>query len=152
MSGWCELMIGAVQMAVMRYTRHMFLLRFLMLGLAVSIAATAFAAERVVMPPPQGDAPADTAHAAQSPVESAPDLNEALKPDDDGSVDVRSYTRKDGAVVTEYANGGRVFKIKVQPSSGPAYYLYRQADGTFQRAPRSGLHHVSPPTWILKEF
>ena len=87
--------------------------------------------------------------------ESAPNLHKELgAPDSNVTIDVRSYERKDGAVITEYAVRGRVFKIKVQPSGGmPAYYLYdRDGDGTFEQRLPGGGKRISPPTWVLQEF
>jgi len=66
-------------------------------------------------------------------------------------VDIRSYQRKDGAKVTEYGPRGHVFKIKVEPAGGlPAYYLYPNAKGKFQRRHVDG--SVTPANWILKKF
>lgn len=90
----------------------------------------------------------------QHGVESAPNLADELRSPDKGvHVDVRSYERKDGVKITEYAVHGRVFKIKVEPGNGmPAYYLYdRDGHGHFDRLP-GGSKPISPPTWILKRF
>ena len=87
-------------------------------------------------------------------VESAPNLNDELSsPDDDSSVDVRSYQRKDGATITEYSVHGQIYEIKVQPVGGlPPYYLYRNKAGHFERRRPGGQPSVTPPTWILKKF
>ncbi len=147
----------AVQIACQRYTGGMgslslsALVCLLLLG-SVSYTPYVQAAESSVMPPPnEASAPQQGAH-ADTATTAKPSLREALKPDDDAKIDIHSYQRKDGAVVTEYARGGRVFKIKVQPRAGRAYYLYRQRDGSFARPARTGKQHVSPPTWIFKEF
>lgn len=86
--------------------------------------------------------------------ESAPDLHDELNAPDGGSaVDVRSYKRKDGTRITEYGPKGRVTHIKVQPPGGlPAYYLYRNTAGTFERRLPGGAKAIAVPNWILKEF
>ncbi len=117
-------------------------------------------AEDAVMPPPSVEqsnveqpsgAVVDT---TEDVVESAPNLNNELSsPDDDSSVDVRSYQRKDGATVTEYSVHGQIYEIKVQPVGGlPPYYLYRNKAGHFERRRPGGQPFVTPPAWILKKF
>jgi len=86
--------------------------------------------------------------------ESPPNLNETLQaPDADSNVDVRSYKRKDGATGTEYSLHGQIYEINVQPVGGlPAYYLYRNKAGHFERRRPGNQPVVTPPFWILKQF
>ncbi len=122
-------------------------------------------AEDAVMPPPSVEQSNVEQSAVEQPsgavvdttedvVESAPNLNNELSsPDDDSSVDVRSYQRKDGATVTEYSVHGQIYEIKVQPVGGlPPYYLYRNKAGHFERRRPGGQPFVTPPAWILKKF
>jgi len=112
-------------------------------------------AENAVLPPPTVNKPAihstdDTA----SVEESAPNLSQELKaPGVDSNVDVRSHKDKDGATITEYSMNGQIYQIKVQPAGGfPAYYLYRNKAGHFERRRPGGQPAIIPPTWILKSF
>lgn len=131
--------------------RHLFLLP------AIFCVSTYAAAANDVMPPPQATS-SEVTDVAKQPadiMESEPNLHEELNAPQDGvAVDVRSYQRKDGATITEYAVKGRVYKIKVQPSGDlPAYYLYdRDGDGAFEQRLPGGSKRISPPTWVLKEF
>ncbi len=117
-------------------------------------------AEDAVMPPPSVEQSAveqpsgAVVDTTEDVVESAPNLNNELSsPDDDSSVDVRSYQRKDGATVTEYSVHGQIYEIKVQPVGGlPPYYLYRNKAGHFERRRPGGQPFVTPPAWILKKF
>jgi len=87
-------------------------------------------------------------------LEEAPNLRDELQePDKNTAVDIRSYKRKDGTQITEYGAKGQVFQIKVQPPGGmPAYYLYLNPNGQFERRRISGAKPTVPPSWILKEF
>jgi len=116
---------------------------------------TLLMAEDGALPPPSvnvsdGQAADDDAFTD----ERAPNLTDKLKaPDADSNVDVRSYKRKDGAKVTEYSLNGQIYEIKVQPVGGlPAYYLYRNKAGHFERRRPGGQPYVTPPSWILKKF
>ena len=86
--------------------------------------------------------------------ESSPNLHDELgAPDEGAAVDIRSYQRKDGTTVTEYGAKGQVTHVKVQPPGGlPAYYLYLNAEGQFERRLSGGGKRVIPPSWIIKEF
>jgi hypothetical protein len=127
------------------------LLIFCFTGLALSTGLAL--AEDTVPPPPKVDK-----STAGDPVDirdKAPNLQKELQSPEDGeAVDIRSYQRKDGATITEYAVRGRVFKIKVQPPGGlPAYYLYdSDGDGRFEQRLPGGGKRISPPTWVLQEF
>jgi hypothetical protein len=120
-------------------------------GLALSTSLAL--AENAVLPPPKVNEPA--ASEAADTGSRAPDLQKELQSPEDGeAVDIRSYKRKDGATITEYAVRGRVYKIKVQPAGGmPAYYLYDgDGDGTFEQRLPGGKKRIAPPTWVLQEF
>ncbi len=107
------------------------------------------------MPPPQVESSGQVLHenTIETPDE-APNLRDELQePDKNTAVDIRSYKRSDGTQITEYGSNGKVFQIKVQPPGGlPAYYLYRKANGEFERRRISGAKPTIPPSWILKEF
>lgn len=129
--------------------------RYLLIPALLMLAAPAVAAEADVPPPPEAAAEAPAEAGAADVRESAPNLNEELKaPGRDVAVDVRSYQRKDGATITEYAVRGRVYKIKVQPPGDlPPYYLYdREGNGKFEPQEHGLGKRLSPPTWVLKEF
>ena len=128
------------------------LLIFCFTGLALSAGLAL--AEDAVLPPPKVDESATGE--AETIKSKAPDLQKEFQPPESAAVvDIRSYQRKNGATITEYAVRGRVFKIKVQPVGGlPAYYLYdNDGNGTFerQRLP-GGNKRIAPPTWVLREF
>jgi len=108
-----------------------------------------------VMPPPAVQSSGQASPEAHiESLEDAPNLRDELRePDKNTVVDIRSYQRNDGTIITEYGSKGKVTQIKVQPPGGlPAYYLYRNADGEFERRLTSGAKPVVPPSWILKEF
>ena len=83
------------------------------------------------------------------------DLREELNPKiDNEQVQVRTYTHKDdGATITEYRSGGKVWMIKVQPAGDfPPYYLYdNEGNGTFEQRV-AGNKKPSPPMWIIKSW
>ncbi len=127
----------------------------LILSLTLLFAPAMAAAENAAMPPPSHVAAGAPGAAPDAEVlESAPNLNETLKaPDENSNIDVRSYQRKDGATVTEYSIHGKVYEIKVQPAGGlPAYYLYLNKEGHFERRRPGGKPMITPPSWILQKF
>jgi hypothetical protein len=127
------------------------LLIFCFTGLTLS-TSTALAEDAVLPPPEVAELAAGEASEIRG---KAPNLQKELKsPEEDEAIDIRSYQRKDGATITEYAVRGRVFKIKIQPTDGlPAYYLYaRDGDGRFEQRLPGGGKRLSPPSWVLKEF
>jgi hypothetical protein len=139
----------------MRYTSAMRNFA-LLLTLTLFTAVSAQAADEA-LPPPQHDthATGSSATAPAPETESKPNLNKELSPGEgQANVEVRSYTRKDGAEVSEYAVKGKVYMIKVQPPGGlPAYYLYDDnGDGNFQRRLPGGYKPLNPPVWVLKRF
>jgi len=128
---------------------------FLVFSLSLLLfSPTLSMAEGDVLPPPSVDTSDGQAADDASTDERAPNLTDELKaPDADSDVDVRSYKRKDGAKVTEYSLNGQIYEIKVQPVGGlPAYYLYRNKAGHFERRRPGGQPAVTPPSWILKKF
>ncbi len=138
-------------------TRYSACMRFfLVFSLSLLLfSPTLSMAEDAVLPPPSVDA--SDGQAADDDAftdERAPNLRDELKaPDTDSNVDVRSYKRKDGAKVTEYSLNGQIYEIKVQPVGGlPAYYMYRNKAGHFERRRPGGQPYVTPPSWILKKF
>jgi len=146
-----------VDMKFTRYTGCMNLIRFVLPLICLNLLAYQAIAEEDALPPPVATESEVEAvdRSADSVQETAPDLRDELRtPDKNAAVDVRSYQRKDGADITEYAIRGRVFKIKVQPAGGfPAYYLYDQdGDGVFEQRLPGGGKRISPPTWVLQEF
>ncbi|MFQ5345684.1 MAG: DUF2782 domain-containing protein [Mariprofundus sp.] len=122
---------------------------------ALILLPTLAVAENTVPPPPSVEQPSNpVADGTEDAAETPPNLNDELSGSDaDSSVDVRSYKRKDGATVTEYSLHGQVYEIKVQPVGGlPAYYLYRNKAGHFERRRPGSRPVVTPPSWILKQF
>jgi hypothetical protein len=59
--------------------------------------------------------------------------------------------KRDGETVEEFRLNGRLYMIKVTPTSGPAYYLVdQQGNGSFVRQDfDSG---IRPPMWVIKTF
>jgi len=141
----------------LRYTFAM--RRFAFLLTLMFIASVPAQAADEALPPPQhqeATAGQGTAAADRAGGESKPDLNKELAPKEGSGeqVEVRSYTRKDGAQIREYSVNGRVYMIKVQPPGGlPAYYLYDDnGDGAFNRRLPGGYKPMNPPTWVIKRF
>ncbi len=122
---------------------------------AVFISPSLLMAADPVMPPPHVESSGQVLHEDSiETLDEAPNLRDELQePDKNTAVDIRSYKRNDGTQITEYGSNGKVFQIKVQPPGGlPAYYLYRKANGEFERRRISGAKPTVPPSWILKEF
>jgi len=126
-----------------------------LLPLSMLVATPAMADDDGVLHPPT------TVHEsedARQPLETGDDeanlTKELAPPENLDGAEVRSFTRKDGADVTEYSVKGRVYMIKVQPPGNlPAYYLYdNDGDGVFDRRLPGGYKHPSPPMWIIKKF
>ncbi|MBC8095821.1 MAG: DUF2782 domain-containing protein [Akkermansiaceae bacterium] len=62
-------------------------------------------------------------------------------------------TRKDaGVTISEYRIRGKLYQQKVQPESGPAYYLIdEKGDGKFARVDGPDLK-FAVPMWVLLEW
>ncbi len=109
-----------------------------------------------ILAPPTGihDTPEarETVHASDSDGDLSKEFS-SPEPGGDG-VEVRSFKRKDGATVTEYAIRGEVYMVRVEPGAGmPAYYLYdNDGDGVFERRLPGGYKPISPPQWVIKRF
>jgi len=116
-------------------------------------ASNLLIADDNIMPPPEVSEQHSSLDQPIEKSDSAPDLRNALMPDDDHAVNIRSYQRKDGTMVTEYGAKGQVFRLKIQPPGGfPAYYLERNANGNFERRLTGSSTRVTPPSWVLQEF
>lgn len=131
-------------------------LYLLISGLLVAgfIAAPALAKDDEVLPPPtEVHDTQDSRQTIETSLPAEEGLEDALIPDEE-EVQVRAYTREDGAKVSEYSANGRVYMIKVQPGEGlPAYYLYdTDGDGTFEKRLPGGYKRPSPPMWVIKKF
>jgi len=101
-------------------------------------------------------------------VQNTPEAQETVQPlKDKGSlvrefstteagkdVQVRIFKRKSGATVEEYSLHGRVYMVKISPSTGtPPYYLYdRNGDGNFTRRMPGGYKYINPPEWVIQRF
>ena len=133
--------------------------RTLLLPLAaIAIFAATITASQVaggVEPPPTEIHDTEAAHETVESGDSGGLKEELSAPEDlEEGTEVRSYTRKDGAEMTEYSMNGRVYMIRVQPGGGlPAYYLYdSDGDSVFERRLPGGYKRPSPPMWIIKKF
>lgn len=78
-------------------------------------------------------------------VPAPPDVKEI-----DPSKDIKVTTRKSGTdTIEEYRLGGRLYKQRIQPASGPAYYLVdEKGEGKFTRVDGPDLK-IAVPTWVL---
>ena len=82
------------------------------------------------------------------PVEDVP-APPAVK-ETDLSNDIKVTTRQSGTdTIEEYRIGGRLYKQRIQPASGPAYYLVdEKGEGKFTRVDGPDLK-IAVPTWVL---
>ena len=122
-----------------------------------SFSSSAVAEEADVLPPPTTIHDTEEARETIVSDEGETDLNEELAAPDNSDQDgaeVRSFTRGDGAEITEYAVNGKVYMIRVQPAGKfPAYYLYdRDGDGAFEQRLPGGYKRPNPPMWVIKKF
>ena len=62
---------------------------------------------------------------------------------------VRIIEQKE-ATITEYRANGKLYKIKVQPRVGPAYYLIDK-EGKGQMVREDSLPNLAVPMWVLFE-
>ena len=87
-----------------------------------------------------------TMAAAPPPMPPAQATSSADEPE------VRIIEQKN-ATITEYRSNGRLYKIKVQPKIGPAYYLIdKEGKGRFDRGDNPALENMPVPQWVLFEF
>ncbi len=125
---------------------------------AVALFATGIITSQVVAavePPPTEIHDTKTAHETVDS-KTPQNLNEDLSAPEGlaEGTEVRSYTRKDGAEITEYSINGKTYMVRVQPGRGlPAYYLYDgDGDGAFEQQVPGGYKRPSPPMWVIKKF
>ena len=78
-------------------------------------------------------------------VPSPPEVKES-----DPSKDVKVTTRQSGTdTIEEYRIGGRLYKQRIQPASGAAYFLVdEKGEGKFTRMDGPDLK-IAVPTWVL---
>ena len=78
-------------------------------------------------------------------VPSPPEVKET-----DPAKDVKVTTRRSGAdTIEEYRIGGRLYKQRIQPAAGPAYYLIdEKGEGKFTRVDGPDLK-IAVPMWVL---
>ena len=64
--------------------------------------------------------------------------------------DIKVTTRQSGTdTIEEYRLGGRLYKQRIQPASGPAYYLIdEKGEGKFTRVDGPDLK-IAVPMWVL---
>ena len=70
--------------------------------------------------------------------------------DADPAKDIKVTTRQSGSdTIEEYRIGGRMYKQRVQPAAGPAYFLIdEKGEGKFIRVDGPDLK-ASVPMWVL---
>lgn len=131
---------------------------FLLPLAAIALFATTITGSQVaaaVEPPPTEIHDTEAAHETVEGGDSGGLKEELSAPEGtaEGS-EVRSYTRKDGAEISEYSVNGKVYMVRVQPGGGlPAYYLYdSDGDSVFERRLPGGYKRPSPPMWVIKKF
>jgi len=79
---------------------------------------------------------------------------EKKKPDDDkvnplDNVDINIIKREDKTIETHSVNG-LVYKVKVTPSSGPAYYLYdTNGDGSLETRTNREISETTVQQWKI---
>ena len=68
----------------------------------------------------------------------------------DASKELKVTTRQSGTdTIDEYRLGGRLYKQRIQPASGPAYYLIdEKGEGKFIRVDGPEVK-ISVPMWVL---
>ncbi len=88
------------------------------------------------------------------PVEDAPVASkELIPPKEKAKLESKVTTVKKGAdTVDEYRLNGKLFKMRITPAKGPAYYLIDpKGDGNFIRADGPE-QKIATPTWVLLEW
>ncbi len=68
----------------------------------------------------------------------------------DASKEEKVTTRQSGSdTIEEYRLGGRLYKQRIQPASGPAYYLIdEKGEGKFTRVDGPDLK-IAVPMWVI---
>lgn len=88
---------------------------------------------------------------------SSEDGEEKRKPDDDKvnpleNVDINIIKREDRTIETHSVNGV-VYKVKVTPTRGPAYYLYdTDGDGSLETRSNRELSETTVQQWKIFEW
>ncbi len=89
---------------------------------------------------------------AQSPARPKPPGVEVVEeiPSPTDAKEIKVTTRKSGTdTIEEHRIGGRLYKQRIQPESGPAYYLIdEKGEGKFIRSDGPDLK-TSVPMWVL---
>ncbi len=87
----------------------------------------------------------------------ADDDEQKVKPDNDkvnplDNVDINIIKREDKTIETHSVNGV-VYKVKVTPTSGPAYYLYdTDGDGSLETRSNRELSETTVQQWKIFEW
>lgn len=92
-----------------------------------------------------------TAHAADKPTDTSPPVAPSEKEQETLQPEVNIIQRED-KTIEEYRVNGRLYKIKVIPKVGPAYFLVdSDGDGSFEtRRIHSPLEpDIMIPQWVL---
>lgn len=134
-----------------------FLLPASILLTATIMVSPAISAEKDdILPPPTKVEDSEEARETVEGTNDSTDLNKELSAPEklEEGAEVRSFTRRDGAEVTEYSVKGRVYMVRVKPAGNlPAYYLYdRDGDGVLEQRLPGGYKRPSPPMWVIKRF
>ncbi len=88
---------------------------------------------------------------AREPVDTSPPVAPSEKEEETLQPEVKIIQRTD-KTIEEYRVNGRLYKIKVTPKVGPAYYLIdSNGDGSFQALPVSAGPEpaLMIPQWVL---
>ena len=106
--------------------------------LAVSTFAVQAIAQSQARPKPKGVQPVED-------IASPPDVKNF-----DPAKDIKVSTRQSGTdTIEEYRIGGKLYQQRIQPASGPAYYLVdEKGEGKFTRVDGPDLK-IAVPTWVL---
>jgi hypothetical protein len=109
----------------------------LMLMLALLVPFTSTLAQEMAQEPPAGQFYLPTPNIPASPYPG-----EGIEPE-------VTITETETEVVTEYRIKGKLYMVKIDPLTGPSYYLFdTDGDGTLDREEDSG-PNMSVPQWLL---
>ena len=106
--------------------------------LAISTFAIQATAQSQARPKPKGVQPVED-------IASPPDVK-----DFNPAKDIKVTTRQSGTdTIEEFRIGGKLYQQRIQPASGPAYYLVdEKGEGKFIRVDGPDLK-IAVPTWVL---
>ncbi len=88
---------------------------------------------------------------------SAEEDEKKAKPDDDkvnplDNVDI-NIIKRDGKTIETYSVNGLVYKVKVTPSSGPAYFFYdTDGDGSLETRSNREFSETTVQQWKIFEW